>query len=127
MRVFYYFLIRNFTMFYKFSQNNSGGFFDIDDTFAPYVLIEANTPAEANRKAEEIGIYFDGCEKDIDCPCCGDRWYEIWSGDVGTEFPMIRGLPVEESDDFEILARDNDPCCHIYYADGTKKSYMWKE
>ena len=25
---------------------------------------------------EEYDVYFDGTEKGIDCPCCGDRWHE---------------------------------------------------
>ena len=31
---------------------------------------------EANTKACDIGIYFDGVANGADCECCGDRWRE---------------------------------------------------
>lgn len=64
-------------MFYEFCQNNSGGYHDLDQSrgIGPIVFIEANSYQEANDKAEEIGIYFNGCEEGLDCDCCGDRWY----------------------------------------------------
>jgi hypothetical protein len=63
---------------YEFRQNNSGGHFDIDDDVAPRVLIQAATPSEANARAEQVGIYFDGCRVGMDCDCCGDRWDKAW-------------------------------------------------
>lgn len=59
---------------FRFRQNNSGGRFIINDEVSVVVYIYANNAAEANAKAELVGIYFDGCEKGIDCLCCGDRW-----------------------------------------------------
>lgn len=53
------------TKFYIFDQNNSGGYWD--KVLGYVVIIEAETPEKANEKAEEIGIYFDGVENDIDC------------------------------------------------------------
>lgn len=63
--------------FYMFYQNNSGGFFDEDDKagIGKVVTIEAENEEDANDRAKQIGLYFDGCDKEIDCPCCGDRWY----------------------------------------------------
>lgn len=61
--------------FYEFSQNNTGGSFVTDDKLCHRVVIEATSEKEAIQKAEEIGIYFDGVENGMDCPCCGDRWY----------------------------------------------------
>lgn len=61
--------------FFKFYQNKSGGCFDQDDKLCHIVVIEAETYEEAEKKALEIGIYFNGVEDDIDCECCGDRWY----------------------------------------------------
>ena len=77
--------------FYTFSQNNSGGFFTGP---AEYVIIEAQDAQDANRRAEEAGLYFNGCESGSDCPCCGDRWSEQWSDDYGDAEPMIYGKPV---------------------------------
>lgn len=64
--------------FYHFHQNNSGGFLAEP---ACEVFIEADTAEEANAIGLENGIYFDGCSKNIDCNCCGDRWYRAFNGD----------------------------------------------
>jgi len=63
--------------FFEFSQNNSGGRFEIDEAkgIGSSVYIEARTANEANEKAERIGIYFDGVDEGRDCECCGDRWF----------------------------------------------------
>ena len=62
-------------MFYRFDQNNSGGYFITDDRVCHRLFIEADSEEEANEKAEELGCYWDGVYMEIDCPCCGDRWY----------------------------------------------------
>lgn len=61
------------TRLYQYSQNNSGGWFD--DDLGREVWIEAENAYHADQIAQTVGIYFDGCEKQMDCPCCGDRWY----------------------------------------------------
>ena len=83
------------TKFYTFLQNNSGGHFNVDtlDGIGEYVIIEAHSSKEANDRAEEIGLYFDGCDSGSDCPCCGDRWYESNESD-GMDEPLIYGEPV---------------------------------
>ena len=106
-------------MFYLYDQNNSGGGFDVNDRVAHYVFVEADSAAEADRKAEEIGIYFDD-DFNIDCECCGTRWSRAWS-DEGEETPTIYGKPIEEHDD--PWMRDGKPRAHVYYKDGTKRSY----
>lgn len=65
-------------MFYLFRQNNSGGRFHPP---AVIVAVESNSPQEANRIAEANGLYFNGVDNDLDCSCCGDRWYPIWGED----------------------------------------------
>ena len=107
-------------MFYAYDQNNSGGGFIVNDDVTYNVIIEADSADEANAKAEDVGIYFDGCETGDDCPCCGDRWYAAWR-DEGDATPMIYGKPVEEHD--EMWAKDNEPWAHVYYKDGTKRSF----
>ena len=83
------------TKFYTFRQNNSGGVFD-----GPvYVIVEATSAEEANRIAENSEIvYFDGCDKGMDCPCCGDRWYPQWSDDKGDDVPSHYGEPFDEDE-----------------------------
>jgi hypothetical protein len=64
------------TKFYEFSQNNSGGHFDVDENVCHRVIIEATNERHSISIAKEIGIYFDGCAIGVDCSCCGDRWYD---------------------------------------------------
>lgn len=59
---------------YEFYQNNSGGKFIINDNLCRLLYIEAENYPEAKKKAEDLGCYWDGVQKGIDCPCCGDRW-----------------------------------------------------
>ena len=70
-------------MFYHYSQNNSGGSFDIDKErgITVSVYVEADTPEQADSRAEFIGLYFSGVAEGRDCDCCGDRWYEASSWD----------------------------------------------
>ena len=76
---------------YDFRQNNSGGSFthDANRGIGLTVLIQAANADEANRRAEDIGLYFDGCITGDDCSCCGDRWYSQWSDELGNLRPMI--------------------------------------
>ena len=108
-------------MFYCFSQNNSGGGFDIDDNVAHFVIIEADSAFAANDRAESIGIYFDGCETGNDCPCCGDRWTDKWSDDSGDEAPVIYGTPVAEHKNMWV--DQGKPYAYVYYADGRKETF----
>ena len=81
---------------YEFTQNNSGGYFEVDDKVCHRVFIEADNAMEANEIAQELGIYFDGCDKGIDCPCCGDRWYEVWDNEyVDLDVINKRGWEVQ--------------------------------
>ena len=93
------------TKFYIFDQNNSGGYWD--KVLGYVVIIEAETPEKANEKAEEIGIYFDGVENDIDCECCGDRWCRV-------EPEKLKDF-VEE---IKYYQKKRELTSNIYYADG---------
>jgi hypothetical protein len=75
---------------FHYSQNNSGGSFDIDPArgIGPHVWVEAPSIAAANAIAQSKGVYFNGCETGQDCPCCGDRWSEPWDDD-GKDVPLI--------------------------------------
>ena len=105
--------------FFCYNQNNSGGSFVIDRRLAHYVIIEAQSGDEADRIAESIGIYFDGCESGDDCPCCGDRWDRAYG--PGDDSPNIYGEDPAKYDD--IFAQKGKPYCHIYYLDGLIKTY----
>lgn len=60
--------------FYEYTQNNSGGSFVTDDKLCHRLFIEENNSEKANEIAENLGVYFNGCEDGLDCYCCGDRW-----------------------------------------------------
>jgi len=110
------------TKFYTFCQNNSGGFFkgSDDSGISEYVIIEAINAQQANKKAEEIGIYFDGCSEGNDCPCCGDRWYPVSESD-GYKTPLIYGKSVYETEK-DIYMES----CFIHFINGEKKKIEFK-
>ncbi|HWL72116.1 MAG TPA: hypothetical protein VNS22_27555 [Geminicoccus sp.] len=66
------------TQWYSFNQNGSGGVFKGP---ALTVLIEATSREQANALAQMHNVYFDGCDKGLDCSCCGDRWGPTWDED----------------------------------------------
>jgi hypothetical protein len=108
--------------FYTFSQNNSGGSFDYqpNDGITHYVIIEASNETEANSRAETIGLYFNGCDSEMDCPCCGDRWYVVDASD-GKGAPLIYGKPPTDYNDpwFSNDFPRGSVCVH--YLDGRKE------
>jgi hypothetical protein len=78
----------NMTKFYEYTQNNSGGSFEVDNDLCHRLLIEADSAEQADAIAEALGVYFDGCDNGMDCECCGDRWYsQNRYGDSGMSFP----------------------------------------
>lgn len=79
------------TKYYEYSQNNSGGSFDIkpSEGIGPRVWIEATDFEDANRRAENLGLYFEGVHFGWDCPCCGDRWYSKHDESDAEEDPII--------------------------------------
>lgn len=68
-------------MFFTFEQNQSNGFLIDNSSVTEQVVIEADNYWEANERAREIGLYFDGVADGIDCDCCGDRWFRAWKTD----------------------------------------------
>lgn len=108
-------------MFYTFMQNNSGGYFRINDRVTLYVIVEANNKDQANSLAESLGIYFDGCDDGFDCPCCGDRWYPAGKYIDSTDAPMIYDeTPEQYQDDF---IEKGTPYCYVYLLDGRKVTF----
>lgn len=79
--------------FFTFSQNNSGGSFDLDKGkgVTHWVIIESDTAAEANDKMLDLVGDFEGGQGGY-CPCCGERWHEVGDNDKSDE-PMIYSSP----------------------------------
>lgn len=69
---------------FEYSQNNSGGSFQHSASLGIgyRVWIQATSAEDADRRAQEIGLYFDGYG---DCSCCGDRWTEKSGWDDGQD------------------------------------------
>lgn len=107
--------------FYGFSQNNSGGSFIINDYVCEYVIIEAFSSDHANERAENVGIYFNGCDTGDDCPCCGDRWNSLWGDDEGYDVPSLYGEPVEN-----MYASYYRNSCIVHYLDGRSEKINFK-
>lgn len=110
-------------MFYTYHQNNSGGSFKGP---AINVIIEADSAFDADRRAEEHGLYWYGADHDgPDCPCCGDRWHQQY-GDEGDEVPSLYGKPVKDGETkskmYDWLG-NNIPWIQIVYKDG-KTEYL---
>lgn len=99
-------------MFYTFVQNNSGGVF-IEP--AHYVIVEADSADEANERALDVGIYFNGISGGHDCECCGDRWYPVSDADAEDK-PMVYSNTAHEA------ASCGDSVL-IAYADGREELY----
>lgn len=124
-------------MFYEYSQNNSGGSFVVNDEVCHRLFIEAESADEANRKAEQLGCYWDGVEKGRDCPCCGDRWYSAWDDDaidlarMSDLYEKYEGVKFANIEEYAQYLSDKygwtTPDARIYYADGTVKEIFSKE
>lgn len=117
--------------FYEFNQNNSGGSFDVDDKVCHRVVVEADDPNEANHIAEDIGIYFDGCDNGMDCHCYGDRWYpaDDYDGDTfPKEYGDVTYNTIEEY--YQMICNKHGwtkPDARIYYKTGEIKELFTKE
>lgn len=103
--------------FYTFDQNNPGGSFDRDDDLAEYVIIEALNADDANSRASAVGIYFNGCEDEVDCRCCGDRWSEVREKD-GHDTPMIYDKPASAYEPY--IGDKGQIFCVVHYMDGRR-------
>ena len=109
--------------FFEYSQNNSGGVFDFDHQYGitTHVIVEAATAAEADERAESIGLYFDGAG---DCSCCGSRWSSQdswWGSGEGDEFPTLFGSPVWDykSTWGPSWEGEGNPFVYVHFLDGT--------
>ena len=111
--------------FFDYSQNNSFGRMVENSSVHSHVIIEAETADKANERAQEIGLYFDGCESGIDCSCCGDRWYRHVYDDYGEDEPCVYGTPVEKWVEHFRTGRTSayEEGVWVYFADGRQVGY----
>ena len=114
--------------FYTYNQNNSGGHFAFDKVsgITHLVIIEADSIDHADAIAEDIGLYWNGCDAGIDCPCCGDRWYSPYG--EGTDEPSIYEMPISQYIDMA----DPEKLAAMQQADPEKygkwfKTFLWMD
>ena len=82
------------TYFYAFDQNNSGGYYVIDENVTHEIIIEATKKSEAVERLEEI---LSQKPKYTEyCSCCGKRWYPEYP-EVYTRYEVSN----ERYEDFE--------------------------
>ena len=110
---------------YEISQNNSGGSFDVDDKLCHRLFIQAPSEARALGIAEELGVYWNGCETGRDCSCCGDRWSEYMEK---ITFPVTDYEPDGPFKTIEEYAQHladkygwTQPDARLFFADGMVK------
>jgi len=121
------------TFFYEFSQNNTGGSFDVDDKVCHRLFVEAKSAKEARKKAKDLGVYFNGVSKGLDCGCCGDRWYKVDDSDKIDLTSISKSYKKEFlhiKDYAQYLANKygwTTPDSRIFYIDGTVENISKKE
>src|SRR5574343_1142735 len=106
-------------MFFTYDQNNSGGSFVINKNVTQYVIVEADSADDANDRAEQVGVYFDGVQNEMDCECCGDRWYRAWSD--GDGLPMIYGNSPENHR--SMFVNKGEVYARVFYKNGRIVEY----
>lgn len=102
--------------FYTFRQNNSGGYFHENEEVAKYLIIQATSVDEANRKMKYITRSWNDY-----CECCGTRWDDEIEGD-GTDKPTIYGESV-----YGKLDNWSQGSTIIYFEDGRIERLRYPE
>jgi len=110
------------TKFWKFDQNNSGGYFveDAENGVCEIVIIEALNAKDAFSRLEKIGEKVDGFWNY--CSCCGERWSSWIDDSDGTIVPEHYGTPIEEVE--RSMFRSE---IFVHYFDGSFKKFTLKE
>lgn len=100
------------TIFADFRQNNSGGYFIVNEEkgIGHYIIVEGIDSEDIKRRFEEITEDFSEY-----CSCCGERWCSYIVDEDLTPNPTIYGKPVEEYKNDYI----KDFFIFIHYIDGS--------
>jgi hypothetical protein len=117
--------MQNHSKFFHFRQNNSGGRLDQDSVLTEHMIIEAESECDALEKAEELGIYFNGVRRKMDCRCCGDRW-DDFDTEVKLEktgFQNIEEYAKGQLDDIVEIGDKNFPKVRIFFLDESVKEF----
>jgi len=80
-------------MFYRFDQNNSGGYYT--KPAQNIIVKDARDEKHAIEIALKAGMYFDGVADGVDCNCCSDRWHKY-----AAEYDSIEKAIADANDSF---------------------------
>lgn len=107
------------TKFACFAQNNSGGYYIKDETagIGIYVVIEGTDLDDINKRANIIFEEFSSY-----CPCCGKRWYEVYSDDL-CDYPCDTYAKPFSSLSKELKTSWAGKSGYIHYMDGTIQTF----
>ncbi|MGX9845772.1 DUF7296 family protein [Streptococcus iniae] len=109
-------MVTSQTYFYVFDQNNSGGYFVIDENVSSELVIEAHSGEEAANRLLEI--ISQKPEYTNFCPCCGSRW-DIEYPDVYTRYWVTD----EQKQEFE--EESNGRQAMFYPLEGEHRFIPW--
>jgi biotin carboxylase len=102
---------------FHYDQNNSGGYFIVNDVVAEDVYIQAPSAAEAEERAEEIFEPYSQF-----CDCCGRRWTFGYMSDAdGYDVPTNYDVPITE-----VIATKYRKQARLHHADGSVESFNYK-
>lgn len=108
----------NKTKFYPFHQNNSGGYYILNNDVQHYVIIEGYDLWQIESKANQVFHDYR-----VHCECCGERWDDDWIHErYLTDEPMINEESVYNYNiDEHSWDRREEAKVIIYYLDGRKE------
>ena len=103
---------------WHFGQNNSGGYFIINESVAEDVYIQAPTAEQARDRAKII--FADNSEY---CECCGERWYDDarYEND-GYDVPMKWGQTLDE-----VVADHWNTQARLHHFDGHVEPVLYNQ
>lgn len=115
------------TKWFVYRQTNSGGRFVINEKngIGHVVCIEAINADDANFRAlGNIGLYFDGVDKRIDCDCCGDRWTTVDDSDGLEDFTQHYSF-AKQSKTWKKFFGEN--IVYLHHFDGRIEKWKFQE
>ena len=100
---------------FHFDQNNSGGYFIVNDTVAEDVYIQAENAEQATVRAEAILEPYSEY-----CHCCGERWSYYIGDDDGYDVPTKYATPITN-----VRASTYHKQARLHHDDGTVETYFY--
>ncbi|MNB81421.1 hypothetical protein D3C75_282030 [compost metagenome] len=86
------------TNYFHFRQNNSGGYFIVNDDVAINLIVEAMNANDAEQRMYDITADYSQY-----CSCCGERWSSWIDDEDGTTEPTIYGRKLDERSESIII------------------------